>query len=113
MIRTLSPPPPSPLRSSGTLPCVALVHKLVAVLESQEKLPLVTHDTPGAPISLQVRMGCTYICTHMYVHTYTCMAAHADTQHMQHILWWDPLSTSGHIKGQLQMSWSLTCSIAL
>lgn len=37
-------------------PAVALIRKLIAVLESIERLPLHLYDTPGSTYNLQVTM---------------------------------------------------------
>ena len=42
-------------RFSSVPLAVALVRKLVAVLESIDKLPVYTYDSPGAGYGLQVR----------------------------------------------------------
>ena len=76
-------------------PCVALVHKLVAVLESQEKLPLVTHDTPGAPINLQVCLVCVYVCT------YVCTLMVVHCKHPFH-------ATHAVVKPSSECPWSVT-----
>jgi E3 ubiquitin-protein ligase HECTD1 len=39
-------------------PALLLARRLVSIIESQEKFPLLTHDSPGATINLQVR---TYV----------------------------------------------------
>ena len=42
--------------STATLtpPSVGLVRKLVSVLETEEKLPVFSHDSPGQVLNLQV-----------------------------------------------------------
>ena len=42
------------LLCSGVSPSTALVRKLIAVLESIEKLPVYNYDSPGAGYGLQV-----------------------------------------------------------
>lgn len=39
-------------------PAVALIRKLIAVLESIERLPLHLYDTPGSTYNLQVNEVC-------------------------------------------------------
>lgn len=40
--------------SARSRPAVALIRKLIAVLESIERLPLHLYDTPGSSYNLQV-----------------------------------------------------------
>ena len=54
---------------SGVSPSTALVRKMIAVLESIEKLPVYNYDSPGAGYGLQVSTVSVLV---------TCCSCHCD-----------------------------------
>ena len=70
-IKTLVSDRVTPQQNGGaTSAASCLVRKVVSVLESQEKLPLLVHDPPGGPPNLQVTAGLRlpYMAAVTYVH---------------------------------------------